>query len=319
LFGDDATATAIANGDDGGAADDAASAEAERRSNAVDIMRAVEEESKLARARLVDGDDQRADDNSDSDAAAIKTRPLDQKHALVSSDDEATLVPVVHPNFRDTELRLGPKKLKLDGWCYICDVVNLTDAEQRPPVVMALLVKLAEYNYRMHDKVNVAILIKGQYDVTVRKNCGLPEWTLRGIYTHITEHDNSSSYLIEDSIDTWHRAKRNIEMRMYRAPQALARTGAYREEDLHIDKTDFKDLGVVHAREMQAITLREKLRPFDAASGESARIGGSSAARQTKGKARVTTMGGGVPPPPSVFGVSAAEKTMQCAAKMPFQ
>jgi hypothetical protein len=248
------------------AADDEEELETQRR-----IRENVAREKKLARARITkiieaaEGDAVAAAEEREEERRVVAA----PKHPMIlgAADDDEDRVRVVHPRLAAIEGRLGEVRPVQDAWCYVCDELDTTEPERLAPEARKLLDKIADYNYRKTDKVDAAIRIKAYFDEAIRVPANksgtvvIPEWTLRGIFIHITKHDNTSLYIVEDLLQTWQTVKQQVELSMYKAPRSLAQRGTYTEYDLTVDKKDLANLQTTCKQFLlPAIGLREKLR-----------------------------------------------------------
>lgn len=225
--------------------------------------------------------------------------------AMISDNPEdVEYCPVAHPHYQIIEKKLGQRKKIEDQWCYLCEVLATTEPENRPREVANLVAKVAQYNYDTQDKVDVAVRIKTLFEETIRRPANrkrradgsevIREWTLRSIYTHVTEKSNSSSCILEDISGRLHRAMRVIDQKMYRAPVEKVRSRRVTEGDLKIEKADLQNLMAVTSQLLRVIGQREKLRSTDAdGAGGGAPAGTRRTTKRGAGGAEtVGTLGG---------------------------
>jgi len=272
--------------------------------------------------RRGDGDGDDEDSGSEAAPAPAPARAsapshmLDRRPAIIErprlgepkNDEEEgnPLVPVMHPHFVDVERRLGPKSAdpKVDAWCYVCDVVDQMDQDRCPAEVNELLTKISEYKRKKGAEVETAMRIRGLFDATIRDPANaqrpdsIPQWTIWGIYNHMTEHMKSPLDILDKYIRSWDMAASTLGRRMYSTPLSLARSGNYGEENMHMQKADLDMLGKIGSKLLPAISLREKLRQSEAKGGAECVGLGTDAplarprSHRTGGAARVCTIGG---------------------------
>lgn len=209
--------------------------------------------------------------------------------AVVSDEpEEPVYVPAVHPHYANIERMLGPHRPE-DEFCYVRDVVWQMDESARPKEVIDLLAAISRCNYGTKQKYDAALLIKAQFDTTIREPANkkhradggepVKEWTLRSIHNFLTNRANTSEAILEDALTDLHVAASVIKKSMYRAPKGKKRIT---ERDMRLEKEDLNKFLAIVTKEMAVITLRERLRQ-NSEGGAGGALGGGAKAPGKKG------------------------------------
>ena len=167
---------------------------------------------------------------------------------------------VRHPIFDAIQRRLGPTSPN-DLVCYLCDKTMEVDEAQLPAEVRELTRFIATKRHATNDKVTFAEHVKGMFEKLIRRPANstlrrrrvvapidgggddsdgddsededdghqrqeaVPEWTLRSIYTHLTQHDGSMASHLESSLATMTRIERALEHMAYVAKKTDVGSG----------------------------------------------------------------------------------------------
>ena len=266
--------------------------EENEQQDAGDIIAKKKAETDRIRERVEDLRRQLAD-KADDDGVESDDAAVGPGGAVVSDvPEEPEYAPAMHPRYAKIERMLGPRRPE-DDFCYMRDVVWQMDEGARSKEVVDLLATITRCNYGTKQKYDAALLIKAQFDTTIREPANkkrradggepVKEWTLRSIHNFLTNQANTSEAILEDTLSDLHIVASVIKQKMYRAPKDKIQKRTVTESDMSLEKKELDKYLAVVTKEMAVITLRERLRQN--AEGGIGGLGGGARAPGKKGGA----------------------------------
>jgi len=234
-----------------------------------------------------------ADDSAVEDDSAIE-----DDSAVAVGGDKDDVVTVVPPIYKEIERKLGPR-VPGDDYCYICDTVMVTGAGSIPEVTK-LREDMIEFVCNEHDPVAAAKKIQEQFERTIRRPANkkksvagrekVREWTLRGVYIHITQHMNDAAIIMNSSVVKYRYLQERMDhKKIYVVPRSKAYS-QLKDDDLEPTKEGVAMLNGITQKLVSLVEKREKYRHYQSSQDASASLGGRS---ESAGGRTIRNMGGG--------------------------